>query len=168
MGTDAGAVNCAALPVVSLDFCTLLHSLALCPCPPQYRHKPCAIRQSHSVCVNPPCAVRWRVTGGLLGGPWAADIAEVAGAPDTALCVLGTGVPRLVLVPGFGRVRNYICSHAPSIRDTCLCMFVFLYFHSNVNNTYYSIRRSTEKQQPLHLFTLCPPTWYTHSEQKLD
>jgi hypothetical protein len=93
MGTDAGAVNCAALPIISLDFRALLHSLALCPCPPQYRHKPCAIRRSRSVCVNPPCTVRWWAMGGLLGGPRAADVAEVAGAPDTVLRVLGAGVP---------------------------------------------------------------------------
>jgi hypothetical protein len=35
-------------------------------------------------------------------GPRAADIAEVAGAPDMALHVLGVGVPQLVLVPGLG------------------------------------------------------------------
>jgi hypothetical protein len=108
MGTDAGAVNCAALPVVSLDFRALLHSLALCPCPPHYRHKPCTIRRSRSVCVNLPCTVRWWAMGGLLRGPRAMDIAEVAGAPDTALRVLGMGVPRLVLVPGFGWASQQI------------------------------------------------------------
>jgi hypothetical protein len=30
-------------------------------------------------------------------------------------------------------VRNYIYSHTLFIRDACLCIFVFLYFHSNVN-----------------------------------
>jgi hypothetical protein len=44
-------------------------------------------------------------------------------------------------------VRNYIYSYTSSIRDTCLCMFVFLYFHSNINKTYYSIQCSTEKLQ---------------------
>jgi hypothetical protein len=39
--------------------------------------------------------------GELLGGPWAADVTEVAGAPDTALHVLGAGVLQLVLVPRF-------------------------------------------------------------------
>jgi hypothetical protein len=31
--------------------------------------------------------------GELLGGPWAADVVEVVGAPDMALRVLGAGVP---------------------------------------------------------------------------
>jgi hypothetical protein len=30
-------------------------------------------------------------------------------------------------------VSIYNTSHAPSIRDACLCIFVFLHFHSNVN-----------------------------------
>jgi hypothetical protein len=42
-------------------------------------------------------------------------------------------------------VRNYIYFHASSIRDACLCIFVFLYFHSNVKYTYYSIRHLTDK-----------------------
>jgi hypothetical protein len=48
-------------------------------------------------------------------------------------------------------VRNYIYSHVLSIRDACLCIFVFLYFHSNIKYTYYSIQRSTEKPTTLHL-----------------
>jgi hypothetical protein len=125
MGANAGMVNCAALPVVSLDFRALLHSLALCPCPPQYRHKPCTIRRSRSVCVNPPCVVRWRATGGLLRGPRATDVTEVAGAPDTVLRVLGAGVPRLVLVPGFGWASWQISACRSQYRWSTFCTKCF-------------------------------------------
>jgi hypothetical protein len=59
----ASSVVLATLPVFSRAFCALLHSLALCPVPPQYRQRPCAIRRSRSVCVSPPCGVRCAVMG---------------------------------------------------------------------------------------------------------
>ena len=101
MGTDSDEVSCATLPVISLAFCALPHSLTLCPCPPQYRQRPRTICWSCLVCINPPWAVRWCVMGGELGVSWATEVAEVEGAPANVLCALGAGVAWVVLVPEF-------------------------------------------------------------------
>ena len=103
-----GSVVCAALPLVSLAFCALLHSLALCPCPLQYRQRPCAIRRSRSVCVSPPCAVRWWATVGLPGESRVDEVVDVAGAPGVVLRTLVEAVPRLVLLPWLLRVSRQI------------------------------------------------------------
>jgi hypothetical protein len=49
-------------------------------------------------------------------------------------------------------VRNYIHYHTSSIRDACLYMFVFLYFHSNINKltTAYNARLITNNHY-MHL-----------------
>ena len=103
-----GSVVCAALPLVSLAFRALLHSLALCPCPPQYRQRPCAIRRSRSVCVSPPCVVRWQAMVGLPGESWVDEVVDVAGTPGMVLHTLAEAVPRLVLLPWLLRVSQQI------------------------------------------------------------
>jgi hypothetical protein len=129
MGTDAGAVICAALPIVSLDFRALLHSLALCPCPPQYRHKPCAIRRSPSVCVNPPCTVRWWVTGGLLGGPRAAGRGHRGGGRCSrhGVARVGRGGSATGVGTGVGRASRRISTCRSQY---CWSTFCTKCFHS--------------------------------------
>ncbi len=67
MGDGVGSVACTDFPLISCAFRALLHSLALCPCPLQYRQRFCTIHRSHSVCINLPCTVRCQVTGDVLG-----------------------------------------------------------------------------------------------------
>ena len=85
-GVDS--VSHTALPLASLAFRALLHSLALCPCPPQYRQRPCAIPWSRSVCVNLPCVVRWWVTGRLPMGSRVDELVDKTGTPGVVLRTL--------------------------------------------------------------------------------
>jgi hypothetical protein len=76
------------------------------------------------------------ISGGLMiSARWWPGLERVSTPTTRGVGLVGVPEGRGTLAP----VRNYIYSYVSSIRDVCLCMFVFLYFHSNVNKTYYSV-----------------------------